>query len=323
MVNTINPTLSIIVPIYNVEEYLVRCVDSILNQPYSDFELILIDDGSPDKCGSICDDYAIKDERIVVIHKKNGGLSSARNAGIDIARGNYLSFIDSDDFISEDFYKPNMNCLLSNSLIDMIVMQVCHYNGGTNLLITNEVKKYNNNHDVKDYLLSMNYICSSWINIYKIEVFKSIRFPEGQIFEDGFLLPDIADRVNNLYVSDVGIYYYRKRTDSIMSKNRTESNWRDILLSHVRILDYCYKYPDDKKRFLERYKGFSLSLIYSMIEFPNGSFHEFLDVFQRYQYSLRQLLKINASIKDKVKLFVFKKIGYRSVVKIYKYLNLY
>lgn len=97
--------LSIIVPVYNVEPYLRRCVDSILNQTFSDFELILVDDGSPDSCGAICDDYAARDRRIKVIHKANGGVSYARNEGLDIAQGEYIGFVDSDDYIHPKMYE--------------------------------------------------------------------------------------------------------------------------------------------------------------------------------------------------------------------------
>ncbi|MBA1325633.1 glycosyltransferase [Enterococcus faecium] len=97
--------MSIIVPVYKVEKYLRKCVDSILAQTFTDFEVILVDDGSPDNSGKICDEYAEKDNRVRVIHKENGGLSSARNAGIDVARGKYLGFVDSDDYIDEDMYE--------------------------------------------------------------------------------------------------------------------------------------------------------------------------------------------------------------------------
>ncbi|MCB8516908.1 glycosyltransferase, partial [Enterococcus durans] len=97
--------ISIIVPIYNVEQYLRKCVDSILAQTFTDFEVILVDDGSPDNSGAICDEYAKLDSRVRVIHKENGGLSDARNAGIEIAKGKYLGFVDSDDFIDKDMYE--------------------------------------------------------------------------------------------------------------------------------------------------------------------------------------------------------------------------
>ena len=106
------PTISIIVPVYKVEAYLDRCVQSILNQTFSDFELILVDDGSPDRCGQMCDAYAQGDRRVRVIHKKNGGLSDARNAGIDAARGEYLGFVDSDDEIAPDMYESLLQNLV-------------------------------------------------------------------------------------------------------------------------------------------------------------------------------------------------------------------
>src|SRR5665647_2657921 len=100
-----NPLISIIVPIYKVENYIRNCVDSILNQTYKNLEVILVDDGSTDNCGNICDEYSLKDNRIKTIHKKNGGLSSARNAGLDVAKGEYIGFIDSDDWIEKDMYE--------------------------------------------------------------------------------------------------------------------------------------------------------------------------------------------------------------------------
>lgn len=103
--NNMNPSLSIIVPVYNVEKYLRRCIDYILNQTFKDFELILVDDGSTDRCGEICDEYEILDKRIKVIHKPNRGLSSARNAGIDISSGKYIGFVDSDDYIHPQMYQ--------------------------------------------------------------------------------------------------------------------------------------------------------------------------------------------------------------------------
>lgn len=100
-----NPKISIIVPVYEVEPYIHKCVDSILAQTFTDFELILVDDGSPDNCGEICDEYEENDSRIRVIHKENGGPSSARNAGLNIAKGDYIGFVDSDDWIETDMYE--------------------------------------------------------------------------------------------------------------------------------------------------------------------------------------------------------------------------
>ncbi|EGP5489252.1 glycosyltransferase, partial [Enterococcus faecium] len=113
--------ISIIVPVYKVEPYLRKCVDSILAQTFTDFEVILVDDGSPDNSGKICDEYASKDSRVRVIHKKNGGLSSARNAGIDVARGKYLGFVDSDDYIEKDMYE----LLYDNIVKEQADLSIC------------------------------------------------------------------------------------------------------------------------------------------------------------------------------------------------------
>lgn len=121
-ISKVELAISIIVPVYNVEKYLNRCLDSILNQTFTDFELILVDDGSTDNSGIICDEYKTKDNRIKVIHKENGGLSSARNAGLDIARGRYIGFVDSDDFISKDMYQILYNEAEKNKA-DMIMCE--------------------------------------------------------------------------------------------------------------------------------------------------------------------------------------------------------
>ena len=111
VINKEHPLISVIVPIYKVEKYLSKCIESIIAQEYSNIEIILVDDGSPDNCGKICNDYAIKDNRIKVIHKENGGLSSARNAGIDIAQGEYIGFVDSDDTIEPYMYEKLYNAI--------------------------------------------------------------------------------------------------------------------------------------------------------------------------------------------------------------------
>ena len=110
-----NQLISIIVPIYNVEKYLKQCIESIISQTYRNIEIILVDDGSPDNCGKICDEYSQKDKRIIVLHKENGGLSDARNKGIDIAKGDYLTFVDSDDFVNIDYIEKLYNSIKFNN----------------------------------------------------------------------------------------------------------------------------------------------------------------------------------------------------------------
>jgi len=314
-----NPTLSIIVPIYNVEAYLRQCIDSILNQSYTDFELILVDDGSPDNCGEICDAYALQDNRIIVIHKKNGGLSSARNAGIEIARGKYLSFVDSDDFVSFDFYKSNIDFLLLNSHIDMAILQYCrYYNEQESMVFLNQKRELTSKIDIVDFMMSMKYVGSAWVNIYKKEVFYNLRYPVGKIYEDGYILPDIVERVNNVYVSDIGVYFYRVRKESIMGAVKSIKNWCDILDTHVKQLDYCYAIDDNKKLFLGKFKVCSLALIYANLYYHNSHFKEYTEKFQAYNYSLFQLLNAETSLMDVIKLYSLKKMGFMNIARLYK-----
>lgn len=313
-----NPTLSIIVPVYNVENYLTQCVDSILNQPLTDYELILVDDGSPDNCGKICDDYAEMDKRIKVIHKSNEGLSSARNAGLDIAVGKYISFIDSDDFISKDFYEKNMLYLLENKDVDMLVAQYCKFDGRKNFVYRNYPRRLNTKKDIFEYLFSEQYISSAWINIYKKEVFDYIRFPKGQIFEDGYILPDIINKVNSIYISNFGIYYYRVRENSIMQSVRDKKKWLDILFTFKKMLDYIYSNDSSGKIFLKKYSICSISLLNAICQFPNGSFEAYIKYFQAYKYSFKNCIMIDIAFSSKVRLLLLKLFGFKVVSFYYK-----
>lgn len=318
-----DPTLSIIVPVYDVESFISQCVDSILNQTYADFELILINDGSPDKCGVICDDYALKDVRIKAIHKENGGLSSARNAGIEIATGRYLSFIDSDDFISTDYYKENMEYLLANPQTDLLVSQYCRYDNFRNEVIFNRNREVKIHDEIVNYMLSSEYLGTAWINIYRKDIFYHLRFPEGKIFEDGYILPEIVEKANNIYISNVGIYYYRSRENSIVNRRKSIKHWHEILETHIKQLDYCYRLSDKKRLFLGKYKVCHLALIYASIEYPSSNLKGYINKFQSYDYNLLQLLRSDFSFEEGLKLFVLKRIGFKSMIKIYKLLGLH
>ena len=181
------PVVSVIVPVYKVEPYLRRCVDSILNQSFQDFELILVDDGSPDSCGAICDEYAARDSRIHVIHQENKGLSGARNTGIDHANGEYLAFVDSDDKWSPYFLESLYKALKEH---DADISQ-CRWE----YMHGDEIKEaYNPNAKCECFtgreMLSNLYIQTgayyvvAWNKLYKKELFEEIRYQEGRIHED-------------------------------------------------------------------------------------------------------------------------------------------
>lgn len=200
------PKISIIVPVYKVEKYLRRCVDSILNQTFTDFECILVDDGSPDRCGEICDEYAKADKRIKVIHKENGGLSDARNAGIDTARGEYLGFVDSDDWIHPNMYEILYKAITKND----VKLSACAYKE-TDVkeifeeIFTSEIEIYNG----MDFLMT-NYVTAvvAWNKLYHRSLFNELRYPFGKIHEDEFTTYKMLYESGNIAYCSKKLYYY-------------------------------------------------------------------------------------------------------------------
>ncbi len=219
--------ISIIVPIYNVEKYLRKCIDSIVNQTYKNLEIILVDDGSPDNCGAICDEYAKKDERIKVIHKENGGLSDARNAGIDAATGKYIGFIDSDDYIAPDMYeklyfamfKAKADIAISNFLYVDEEGKASDKNN--NLPIQNEILSGRQILDQKMCRPKYCYWVVAWNKLYKKSIFDDIRYPVSKIHEDEFVIHNIYAKAARVACISDALIYYVQRADSIMGREKS------------------------------------------------------------------------------------------------------
>lgn len=216
------PLISVIVPIYQVEAYLEECLDSILNQTYRHLEIILIDDGSPDRCGEICDQYASQDSRIQVIHQPNAGLSAARNAGMDIATGEYISFIDSDDYIDPHFYEKLLEGFKEYPEAKVTACQVFkNENGEITPLNSKSHHQYPIIHSSRwcqDAILRKTYV-TVWNKLYQAELLKEIRFRKGRIVEDVLFMYDflpicISQQAFLLLLPDY-LYYYRIRQGSI------------------------------------------------------------------------------------------------------------
>lgn len=234
------PLISVIVPVYKVEPYLSRCIDSILAQSFADFELILIDDGSPDNCGKICDEYAQKDNRIHVIHKENGGLSSARNAGIDWAFDNsnsqWLTFIDSDDAIKSNYLYTLYNYAHENNADVVACKAIRVYNDNELKTAMNTLTKPSQPHRLycgKDacinlYKTTSEIPISSCTKLYKRDLFQNIRFPVGKIHEDQAIVPLIIYSAKKVVAADDVIYCYYCNAESIMGKPFYPKRFDDI-----------------------------------------------------------------------------------------------
>ena len=237
--------VSIIVPVYQVEKYIRQCVDSILAQTFTDFELILVDDGSKDGSGQICDEYAAMDRRVKVIHKENGGLSDARNRGMDQAAGNYFMFIDSDDYID-----PTMlECLYKNILIEDADLAICNF-----LYFFENDRKKDFSTSMKSEVLCAKEIfynrknergygiwTVAWNKLYKKETFGEVRFRFGKYHEDEFWANDIYQLDIKIVTIPECLYYYRQRDNSIMGKKSAARNLDIIEALQERIYIYLKK----------------------------------------------------------------------------------
>lgn len=232
--------LSVIVPVYNVEPYLRRCIDSIVNQTYNNLEIILIDDGSPDNCGRICDEYANKDSRISVIHQKNGGLSVARNSGMDVATGDYIAFVDSDDYIASDMYK-SMISILENNNLDIVccgdyrvVGDKVYGNEGSGAL-----KIFSQDEII--YKALLDYQVAAWNKVYKYDVTKDIRFPVGRKFEDTATSYLFFSKSKKVGVIDRAYYYYFKNINSITQTSFKAQDRYDFVKGYIERLEFAEK----------------------------------------------------------------------------------
>ena len=219
------PLLSIIVPIYNVEEYLPECLDSIFAQTFTDYELILVDDGSPDNCPKICDEAASKDARVRVIHQKNGGLSAARNAGLDIARGEWIGFIDSDDMIPVNYYETLYRAA-QDGKAELAVCNLCLVDEQGNKLRKQYLGVRNEVLSAEDVLAQIECVVFHMASnkVYHRNVFAELRYPEGKLNEDTFLVVDLFCKAKRVACTEKTQYFYRKTPGSIMNKKKTLRN---------------------------------------------------------------------------------------------------
>lgn len=210
--------ITIIVPLYNVETYLPWCLDSIMAQTYDNFELILVDDGSIDDSGKICDEYASKDERIRVIHQKNSGPSIARNVALDIMQGEYVTFIDSDDVVHPK-YLEILHENLKNYGTDISAVsftRISEYGKLENVEFTGKMSTYNSVKAIKRILYQKDLENSAWGKLYKSHLFKNVRFPESIYYEDLAIFYKVYEKAIKIVFEQVGLYGYRKRSTSIM-----------------------------------------------------------------------------------------------------------
>ena len=234
------PLISVIVPVYKVEPYLHRCVDSILAQTYPHIEVVLVDDGSPDQCGAICDEYARQDSRVIVVHRKNGGLSAARNSGLEVCHGDYIGFVDSDDYIHPEMYEQLYNDITRfNTSLAFCHTDVIRHGKG-------DGKKYGSGSEVqpKTYVMRRALEESIWwsagTKLYHRSLFDNIRYPEGKTNEDLPVTIRIYDRCDQIAINFNKLYYYCIREGSITTSKLNPQKF-DILDNASYVTNYLRK----------------------------------------------------------------------------------
>ena len=211
-----NALISVIIPVYNVEQYLHKCIDSILEQTFQNFELILVDDGSTDNSGKICDEYAIKDKRIIVIHQNNAGVSAARNTGLDSAKGEYIYFLDSDDWIESNALELLISLIEKNNL-DLSIMEIKETdNEKTSYEKKDEIIYYSGDEVLNFFLKEQRVSVVMGNKLYKKELFNKLRFPVGLRHEDEWISSDIFCKAQKIAFTKQACIFYRQHIGSYM-----------------------------------------------------------------------------------------------------------
>jgi glycosyltransferase involved in cell wall biosynthesis len=241
MMSTDRPLVSVIVPVYGVADYLSACVASLASQTYRNIEIILVNDGSPDSCGDICDKLAAADHRIRVVHKTNGGLSSARNAGLDIARGGVIGFVDGDDMAAPTLYE-SLVAIHRRECADIVKAGFCRFDSvsalrSENLTRRDDLACLEGAEPILSAFVDMRLNPAVWNKLYTREVIGQLRFPEAKTHEDEFFSPLVFARARRVAITSEILYYYRQRAGSIMHRfsprarmDHIEARWSQLSL---------------------------------------------------------------------------------------------
>ncbi len=279
-----NIKFSIIIPVYNVEKYLIECVNSVLIQSYKNYEIILVDDGSTDKSAQMCDDFVLKNENVSVVHKKNGGLSSARNVGVEKSTGEYLLFLDSDDYWDDCNFLYKVNSLINEKKPDICVFGMKKYYESSDKFVSPERKKISSENTI-EYMIKYNYFkASACDKIIKRDLLikNNITFPVGMFSEDiQWTFDVLLNSKKSIYLNE-NIYVYRQREGSI-TKSISDKNILDMLKMFEYGIDKSKELSKDKKNICMSYLAYEYSVALGLI-------------------SSKQGLKISDSVKRKVML---------------------
>ncbi len=299
--NTSTGLISVIVPVFRVEEYLARCIDSIINQSYKNLEIILVDDGSDDNSGKICDEYALADERIVVIHKENGGQSSARNLALEVARGEYVGFVDSDDVIHKNMY-TNLFSLIISYGADMALCNIRDWDGKedfSNIALSGNSYAVDNNEMMKRFfrIESSNSYISPCRKLFKRYLVKDLRFEEGRINEDVYFSYRTFLDSKKIAITDDQYYFYFIRGGSTTHSYFCPRDY-DLFKAWENVMNYAKEYDKNNVRYAElNYYRCYFTLLMKYALYGASGFENISKDIKRLKKNLRKNLKYLLPIK--------------------------
>lgn len=297
-----NNKISVIVPIYNCEQYIRKCIKSILNQTFKEFELILIDDGTQDKSGEICDEFSKIDERIVVIHQHNQGVSKTRQNGLNMSKSKYVTFIDSDDYVKED-YLYNLYNHIINSNADFVCCNSIDI--GENLPKNFRIMKDEIISDkarlLTDYFNGKRYAYCIWGKLFKKDIFKDIEFPEMKYAEDTCIILNLFMKCNNVAVMSYDGYYYVQREQSATFSGNNLQKANDVLIRSKLVNNICKKI--DNKELLLKAKNEMTQSLYGAI-LANCCYAD-KEQFKQFKTQYEQLYK-DCVNTNKIKFLIIK-----------------
>ena len=299
--------VSVIIPIYNVEKFLKKCVESILNQTYKNLDIILVDVGSTDLSGKMCDAWGQCDERVTVIHKPNGGLSDARNAGLNVARGMYYAFVDSDDYISSDMIEIMVDSAIRNSCEIAVCNMIRFSESGDSFRFYHPVAEEHVLLGERRFqTLSQPSVCNK---LFKAELFDNIRFPKGKYYEDTFVYHELLYRAKNVVLTGSDSYWYLSRDDSIVGRPQYTVRYFDFIEAVWERAKFLLEHdvqPYGNEACLSLYAAFSNA------EKNIGKTVENKENFKKarmqYEFAYRTLIRQgkDVSMKQKARLIVLK-----------------
>lgn len=294
--------VSIILPVYNVEYFIERCLNSIINQSYSNFEVIIIDDGTTDNSIDLCQKYCHNDHRFTIIHQENRGLSEARNTGINAAQGDYLMFIDSDDFVAEDLLHHLVECLENNNS-DIAICDPVHYypeKSDTCSFVSGQcIRSYSSREALCELFYQRSFLVSAWGKLYKRSLFDNIRFPKDMLFEDSAIMYLLFEKCHKITYSDAKLYAYVHRENSITTKKFSKHDL-DILTITDAIVE---RYHGDQL-LLKAAISYKVSACFRiLLNAPNnGEYQAVMNNCKRYIYSQWHNILFDRHVRLKNKL---------------------